>query len=105
MSLVEAVYATTARFPPDERFGLVSQLRRAAVSVATNIGEGCQRRRKGFLYHLEIARGSHGEVEVELEIAKRLRYLADADYDQLAATAANVGRMLNGLINALERTD
>ena len=61
MTLVEEIYALSKRFPADERFGLTSQLRRAAVSIPSNIGEGARRkRRKAFLNHLDIALGSQG---------------------------------------------
>src|SRR5919109_1016541 len=73
MLLVEDVYAASKHFPPDERFGLTSQLRRAAISVPSNIGEGARRkRRKAFLNHLDIAPGSQGEVDVQVEVGKRL---------------------------------
>ncbi|MGE3401696.1 MAG: four helix bundle protein [Vicinamibacterales bacterium] len=65
MVLVERVYDLSRGFPPDERFGLTSQVRRAAVSIPSNIGEGSRRkRRKAYLNHLDIALGSQGEVEV-----------------------------------------
>jgi four helix bundle protein len=103
MDLVERVYQLTASFPRDERFGLTSQIRRAAVSVPSNIGEGSRRKkRKAFLNHLDIALGSQAEVEVQLEIAKRLRFLKAADYNQTQLTVEEIGRMLNGLIVSLE---
>jgi four helix bundle protein len=102
MTLVEDIYRVTQSFPPAERFGLTAQLRRAAVSIPSNIGEGSRRRRDGpFRNHLEIALGSQGEVEVQLEIARRLG-MCDADRcQQLSDRAARIGRMLNGLIDAL----
>jgi four helix bundle protein len=70
MLLVEDIYDVTRSFPADERFGLTSQLRRAAVSIPSNIGEGARRRRnKPYRNHLEIALGSQGEIEVQLELA------------------------------------
>ena len=70
MTLVEDVYRVTSQFPAQERFGLTAQLRRAAVSIPSTIGEGKRRkRRRAFLHHLDIALGSQGEVEVQLEIA------------------------------------
>ena len=70
IALVEAVYRHTASFPVDERYGLTSQLRRAAVSVPSNISEGAARRsRKEYLHHLSMARGSLAEVETQLLIA------------------------------------
>ena len=104
MALVEEIYSISRRFPSDERFGLTAQLRRATVSIPSNIGEGSRRkRRKAFLYHLDIALGSQGEVDVQLEIAVRLGYCAEP-----AATRERVnrvGRMLNGLIESLQPRD
>src|SRR5689334_9051902 len=85
MSLVEDVYRLSRNFPADERFGLTSQLRRAAVSIPSNIAEGGRRkRRKAHLNHLDIALGSQAEVDVQLEIARRLSYLSAADHRQIA---------------------
>ena len=73
MSLVEAVYRLTATFPVDERYGLTAQLRRAVVSIPSNIAEGAARSSTGELGHfLGIALGSAAEVETQLELAKRL---------------------------------
>ena len=102
MTLVEEIYRTTATFPRDERFGLTAQIRRAAVSIASNIGEGKRRKRdRVFVHHLDIALGSQAEVEVQLEIARRVGFLTVADYRRLDSLAAEVGRMLNGLIASL----
>lgn len=98
MTLVEEIYAVTRMFPRDERFGLTGQMRRAAVSIVSNIGEGsCRRRDRTFAYLLDVALGSQGELEVQLEIAYRLRYCSQEDYKRLAERAASVGRMLNRL--------
>ena len=106
MNLAEDVYKVTARFPRDERFGLTAQIRRAAVSIPSNIGEGKRRKReRSFLHHLEIALGSQGEVEVQLEIAKRVGFLKAADYSRLDALTGEVGRMLNGLIASIQPRD
>ncbi len=103
MGLVEDVYKLSARFPAAERFGLTSQIRRAAVSIPSNIGEGKRRKRqRAFLYHLDIALGSQGELEVQLEIAQRLGFVAQKDVEPVANRVAEVGRMLNGLIEALQ---
>lgn len=103
MDLVDRIYEITAAFPKDERFGLTAQIRRAAVSVPSNIGEGSRRkRRKASLNHLDIALGSQGEVEVQLEIAQRLRFLKMADYQQTQIAVEEIGRMLNGLIVSLQ---
>ncbi len=106
MLLVEAVYHATATFPSDERFGLTSQVRRATVSIPSNIGEGKRsKRNRAFLLPLDIALGSQGEVEVQLEIALRLGYISQNDYEPLARRVEEVGRMLNGLIESLQPRD
>ena len=102
MRLAEEIYRVTSRFPRDERFGLTSQIRRASVSIPSNIGEGKRRKRqRAFLHHLDIALGSQGEVEVQLEIATRVGFLLQADYERIQKIAEEVGRMLNGLIGSM----
>lgn len=106
MAPVEEVYRVTARFPREERFGLTAQIRRAAVSIPSNIGEGRRRKRQRvYLHFLDIALGSQGEVEVQLEIALRLGFLAAQDYQHLANRTAEIGRMLNGLIESMQPYD
>jgi four helix bundle protein len=105
MVLVEEIYRITQRFPAHERYGLSFQLRRAAVSIPSNIGEGARRRRRNnrvFVHHLNIALGSQGEAEVQLEVALRLRYLTKADYEPIQARVEEIGRMLVGLIAKLD---
>ena len=105
MFLVEDIYRLSRGFPADERFGLTSQLRRAAVSIPSNIGEGGRRkRRKAHLHHLDIALGSQGEVDVQLELARRLTYITPSDYEKVARRVESVGKMLNGLIDSLQPT-
>ena len=106
MLLVEDVYRVSRGFPADERFGLTSQIRRAAVSIPSNIAEGGRRkRRKAHLNHLDIALGSQAEVDVQLEIALRLGYLNEPEYGRIGARVAEIGRMLNGLIDSLQLPD
>jgi four helix bundle protein len=103
MTLVEDIYALTKAFPRDERFGLTAQIRRASVSIPSNIGEGKRRKReKVYLNHLDVALGSQAEVDVQLEIAKRLGYIKDGDYRRLAQRIDEIGRMLNGLISSMQ---
>ena len=103
MTLVEEIYRVTSSFPRYEQFGLTSQIRRAAVSIPSNIAEGKRRkRRRVCLNHLDVALGSQGEVEVQLEIAKRVGFLAPQDYDRIQLIVEEVGRMLNGLIAAVQ---
>ena len=105
MTLVERIYATSAHFPREERFGLTSQLRRAAVSIPSNIGEGSRRKRvNAYVNYLEIALGSQGEVDVQMELAKRLGFCSSADHAVIQEDIDRVGRMLNGLISALRRS-
>ena len=104
MDLVEAVYCCTARFPADERFGLTSQLRRAAVSVPSNIAEGQGRRSPGeFLQCVSVAQGSVREVETQVLIAGRLRSITSAEQADMVHLTHEVGRLLTGLGNMLER--
>jgi len=101
MELAEAVYAATSKMPPDERFGLTSQLRRAAVSVPSNIAEGHARRsRQDYLRFLRMARGSVAEVSTQLELAFRLRLISPDQ--QLSDLVGEVARILQALIRALE---
>jgi len=98
MNLVTAVYRATAGFPKEEQFGLTSQLRRAAVSIPSNIAEGQGRlSEKEFCYFLGQARGSLMEVETQLQIAQNLGYLESERTDALLKACAEVGRILNGL--------
>ncbi|WP_028916880.1 four helix bundle protein [Pseudoxanthomonas sp. J35] len=101
MSLVESIYRMTARFPADERLGLTLQLRRAAVSVPSNIAEGAARRSTAdYLHFLSMARGSLAEIGTQLEIAERLGYCEHdaAAIEQLDRTFSR----LNALIRSLD---
>jgi four helix bundle protein len=103
MQLVERVYRLSGQFPAGERFGLVSQMRRSAVSIPSNIGEGFRRRRRRvYVQLLETALGSQGELDVQLEIARRLEYCDEIEYRSLQTEVDAVGKMLNGLIASLE---
>jgi four helix bundle protein len=103
MTLVEKIYAATKSFPSDERFELTGQLRRAAVSIPSNVAEGsCRRTTPAFLNHVSIALGSHGEIETCVEVAFRLHYLSAKAKDDLMVTADSTGRLLNGLMHSLE---
>lgn len=93
------IYRMTRKFPAEEMYGLSTQLRRAAISVASNIAEGKGRSSdKELLQFLSHARGSLYEVQTQLQIAKSLGYLTEGDYQGLAQQADAVGRMLNGMI-------
>jgi four helix bundle protein len=104
MELVELVYATSRNWPRVETYGLASQVRRAAVSVPSNIAEGHGRATRGeYQHHIGIAYGSLMEVETQILLALRLGYIASADTDRLMTAIANTGRLLNGLSSALSR--
>ena len=103
MDLVEEVYKRTRSFPKEELFGLTSQMRRAVVSMPSNIAEGASRAgSKEFLYFLHIARGSASELETQFLLAKRLGLLSEAD--ELMASLTSVKRLINGLIRSLKET-
>jgi len=98
MDLVEKIYQVTRGFPRDERFGLVSQMRRSAVSIPSNIAEGASRKNKNeFIQFLSIARGSLAELRTQVEISHRL----DFTHDDLSPKLDRVGRLLNALIRSL----
>lgn len=96
--LVLAIYHATTNFPSHEQYGLVSQMRRAAVSVAANIVEGHKRHsRKEFLHFLDVADGSLEELKYHVLLSKDLRYLTPESTEQLYQHAETVGRMLSRL--------
>jgi four helix bundle protein len=98
------VYKATKKFPKDELFGLTSQMRRCAVSVAANIVEGHGRRtNKDKLQFYYIARGSLNELEYYIELARQLEYVARAEYDILVGIRNDTGKLLAGLIKFLSR--
>ena len=102
MALVLDVYRSTQAFPKIETYGLTSQLRRAAVSIPSNIAEGQARLSTGeFKQFLGNARGSLMEVETQIVIARDLGYLERHASENLLSAAAEVGRILNGLLASL----
>jgi len=104
MDLVEQTYRLTKAFPKEELYGLTSQLRRAAVSIPSNIAEGhCRKGRREYIHHVSIALGSLGEVETQLLIAQRLGYAGDGNMTGCLAAASETGRILVGLLNSLEK--
>jgi four helix bundle protein len=100
--LVKDVYLVTGRFPSSERYGLECQLRRAAVSIASNVAEGAAvGGDRAMLRHLRIARGSSAEVECQLLLARDTGCLSEDSWRRLDSQARRVGRMLTALIRAL----
>ncbi|MDP2897976.1 MAG: four helix bundle protein [bacterium] len=104
MDLVEAVYTMTGGFPAREKFGLTSQIQRAAVSIPGNIAEGYGRIHRGdYLHHLSIAKGSLTEVETYLTLAVRLKFVSRERALEVWSLTEQVGKMLTKLIASLRR--
>ena len=98
IELVVDVYKRTEQFPKEERYGLTSQMRRAAVSIPANIAEGAGRHtKKEFGYFLSNSQGSASELETELTIAFKLGYIDEATFSQLIAQLERIGRLITGL--------
>lgn len=106
MELVTAIYDATDRFPSHEQFGLVSQLRRADVSVPSNIAEGkAHYSNRDFVRFLRHARGSLAEIETQVLIARQRKYLNSETTTKLTQTTDELGRILSGLINSLNKAE
>lgn len=104
VDFVVEIYEITKTFPPEEKFGLISQIRRASVSIASNIAEGAGRKsEREFLQFLSHSQGSASEVDTQLLIAFRLRFLNENDYQSLEKSLDDIGRMITGLSNHLRR--
>ncbi|MBT8215504.1 MAG: four helix bundle protein [Acidimicrobiia bacterium] len=100
--LVLAVYRSTGSFPKDERFGLRSQLRRAATSISLNIAEGTGRKSdRDFAKFLSIASGSAGELEYGIRLGHDLGYFTSTDAGELTTHLREVRKMLSGLLRVL----
>jgi four helix bundle protein len=98
IELAERIYAASKGFPKEESYGLTSQMRRAAVSIPSNIAEGAAREGTGeFLQFLSTARGSLAELETQLLLTERLGYLKAAQVRELEKACDEIGRMLSGL--------
>ena len=102
-NLCISVYRVTTSFPPAERFGLTAQVRRATVSVPSNIAEGYARETtRDYIRHLWIARGSLAEVETQLMLSRELRMVDLPKLEALLTDVAEVERMLSALIRSLK---
>jgi four helix bundle protein len=105
MDLAESVYRITVSMPKEERYGLTTQMRRAAVSIPANIAEGQGRRTDGeFLNQLSVAHGSIRELETHAILAGRLRFLDPSFVTDVLERAGEVGRLINGLANSFNRS-
>ena len=102
MELVENCYRLTADFPRSEEFGLKSQMRRAAVAVASNIAEGHERQHTNeFVQMISVALGSLAELETQLEVSRRMKLISEEDVGMISSSCRKVGKMLNGLRKSL----
>jgi four helix bundle protein len=104
VDLVTEIYRETQSFPPQEIYGLTNQLRRAAVSIPSNIAEGHAREQTGeFLNFISIAQGSLAEMQTQIEIAKRLKYLSEEITDRLLDQTVSLSKQLYSLRNDLTK--
>jgi four helix bundle protein len=102
MDLVVEIYRLCEHIPAVERYGLISQMQRAAVSIPSNVAEGQARRSSGaFQNHLSIAAGSLAELETQLILTHRLGFCPEATCNDLLSKTDEIGRMLTGLKNSL----
>ncbi len=106
VDFVVLIYKATDSFPNEEKFGLTSQIRRASVSIPTNIAEGAARSsNKEFLHFLSISQGSASEVETQLLISHRLSFVNEKTYSNLRNDLDEIGKMLSGLRKYLLKKD
>lgn len=103
MEATKTVYRLTTSFPAEEKFGLASQMRRAAVSIPCNIAEGAARRgKKEFRNFVSMAQGSLSELDTQLDLSVSLGYLRDEELEDLAGQLIRIDKMLTGLRRSLE---
>jgi four helix bundle protein len=104
MKSTAMIYKITERFPEDEKFGLVSQMRRASISIPCNIAEGAARQgKKEFKNFLSMAQGSLSELDTQLELAILLGYLSTEDLREVWDQLLRIDKMLSGLIRSLTK--
>ena len=97
------VYLITSKYPSSEIYGLVSQMRRATISVPSNLAEGAARRsKKEFLYFINIAQGSLSELDTQIELSMMLNYVSKEEYDELMEELKTISKMLFGLSRSLK---
>jgi four helix bundle protein len=102
MDLADLIYTVTEPFPKREWFGLAHQMRKAAVSVPSNIAEGNRRRIPSYIHHVEIALGSHGELDTQCELATRRNLITKVQHRQIDTLLGDVGRLTHGLLRSLD---
>ena len=105
MNIAVDVYKLTEKFPAEERFGLVSQMRKSGVSIPSNIAEGAARKsKKEFVNFLYVSVGSVAELDTQLELAKRLEFLDDETFNELDEKLVEEDKVLTGLIKYQRKT-
>jgi len=105
MDIAEDIYKISESFPSVEKFGLVTQMRRSAVSISSNIAEGASRNtRKEFVNFLHIAQGSLSELDTQLELVKRLEYIDDVTWKRINDKLIGEDKLLSGLIKSQKRS-
>jgi four helix bundle protein len=106
MELALVVYSVTKHFPAEERYGLISQLRRAAVSIPSNIAEGAARNTKlEFVHFLHTAQGSLSELDTQLELSRGLGYITSESLTPIQDLMESIDKMLTGLIKSLKQNN
>jgi four helix bundle protein len=103
MALAERVYSATETLPRSEIYGLTSQIRRAVISIPSNVAEGKAIGGRSYPRHLKIALGSKSELETQIELTRRLKMLGEREADALLKEVSDVGRMLAGLLKSLPK--
>jgi len=105
MELVIDIYRVTDKFPSHERYGLIDQIRRAAISIPSNIAEGAARQtKKEFSNYLHISQGSLSELDTQIELAKQFNYIDEAKYRTLDERMQRIDKMITGLIHHLTKS-
>lgn len=102
MDLADLVYDITDKFPAEERFGLTFQMRKAAVSVPSNIAEGTRHRTAGYIHRVIIGLGEHAELETQAILSERRKFIRRSDMAAFEKLAESVGKLGHGLLSSLE---
>ena len=104
VNIAETVYKLVANYPKNEQFGLISQMSRSSVSIASNIAEGSSRTNRAFVNYLSISLGSSFELETQLIISKRRGYVGSEDYEDLMSRLDVFQKMTTGFQNSLSKS-
>ena len=105
MDIVELIYRTTNHFPAEEKYGLCSQMNRAAVSIPSNIAEGAGRNTdKEFIYFLYVAKASSAEIRSQLYLAFDLEYISNEEFENLYIKITDISKLISGLIKYLNKS-